>query len=214
MDHTERSVTVPYRVHDDAHGKQIVDLVDRLALVHHLLVNGKQMLRASVDLGVNPRLADMHFHIAHDLIDKGLPFSLFQGDLLHEIIIDLGLEIFQGQIIKLNLDLADSETLGDRCIDLPCLPRLLLLLLRAHILERPHIVQPVGKLDEDDTDILRHRQEHLPEVLRLRVQLVGRIIQPSKLRHAIHQKRDLRPELFADLLLCHDRVFHNIVQKP
>ena len=40
------------------------------------------------------------------------------------------------------------------------------------MLERTHIVQAVGNLDEDDADILRHGQEQLLEVLGLRRSLI------------------------------------------
>ena len=35
------------------------------------------------------------------------------------------------------------------------------------VAQRPHVVEPVGQLDEDHADVVDHRQEHLPEVLRL-----------------------------------------------
>ena len=213
MDHTEGAIAVPDGVHDDPHGKQVIDLVDCLALVHHLFVDGKQVLRAPIDLRVNSGLADMHFDIAHDLIDEGLSLALLQRYLFHEVIVDLRLEVLERQVVQFHLDLADTKTLRDRRVDFPRLPRLLLLLLRTHVLERAHIVQPVCQFDQDDTDILRHGKEHLPKILGLRVQLVGGIVQPSQLCDAIHQKRDLRPELLQNLLLRHDRILHDVMKK-
>jgi urocanate hydratase len=40
---------------------------------------------------------------------------------------------------------------------------------RRHRVQRAHVVQPVGELDEDDADVLRHREQHLAETLGLRV---------------------------------------------
>ena len=41
-------------------------------------------------------------------------------------------------------------------------------LRRRHRVERAHVVQPVGELDQDDAHVARHRQQHLAEVLGLR----------------------------------------------
>ena len=42
-----------------------------------------------------------------------------------------------------------------------CLP------LLGQVAERAHVVQAVGELDEDDADVVDHRQQHLAEVLGL-----------------------------------------------
>ena len=42
-------------------------------------------------------------------------------------------------------------------------------LLGRHRVERAHVVQAVGELDQDDAHVARHRQQHLAEVLGLRV---------------------------------------------
>ena len=49
------------------------------------------------------------------------------------------------------------------------LERLRHLLLPAEVLDRAEVVEPVGKLDRDDADVLRHRHDHLAVVLRLSV---------------------------------------------
>src|SRR3712207_7181283 len=40
-------------------------------------------------------------------------------------------------------------------------------LLRLEVLERAHVVEPVGELDEDDAHVVDHRQKHLADVLGL-----------------------------------------------
>ena len=39
--------------------------------------------------------------------------------------------------------------------------------LLRQVVERPHVVQAVGELHEDDADVVHHRQQHLAEVLGL-----------------------------------------------
>jgi len=53
-----------------------------------------------------------------------------------------------------------TECVSKRRVDLDGLSRLLLLFFRAHILKRPHIVETVRKLDDNDADIFCHGEEH------------------------------------------------------
>ena len=39
--------------------------------------------------------------------------------------------------------------------------------LLGQVLQRAHVVQAVGELDQDDADVVDHGQEHLAEVLGL-----------------------------------------------
>ena len=84
-------------------------------------------------------------------------------------------------------------------------------------------MQSVRQLDQNDPDILGHGKKHLAQVLRLPFQLlripvpvtavVSVEIDLLQLRDTIHQKRHVRAKLLLDLLICHDCVFHHIVQK-
>ena len=55
----------------------------------------------------------------------------------------------------------------ERRVDLERLLRLLHLLLLAEVLDRAQVVEAVGELDQDDADVLRHRDDHLAVVLGL-----------------------------------------------
>ena len=79
----------------------------------------------------------------------------------------LRLEGLEREVLELPLDLPDAEALGERRVDLEGLARDPELLLRREGGEGAHVVQAVGELDEDDADVLGHRQEHLPDVLGL-----------------------------------------------
>ena len=62
-------------------------------------------------------------------------------------------------------------------------------LLGLHRIERAHVVQPVGELDQHDAHVARHRQQHLAEVLGLRL-LGRRKLQAVELRYAVDELRD------------------------
>ncbi len=82
-----------------------------------------------------------------------------------------------------------------RRIDFHRLKRLVTAFLLGHDLDRAHIVQPVGQLDDDDPHILRHSQQHLSDVLRLPLLTRGLIADLPQLGHAVHQQGDIAAKL-------------------
>jgi len=162
MDDAQRRVTVFHCVHDDADSEEIVHLIQRLVLVHHLLVDAEEVLHPSVHLCLDVGILHMLRHLGDDLLNEFLTLGLSGIQVLHKLIIDFRLVVFQGQIVELCLDLRNTQPLSNGRVDVHRLSCLFLLLLRGHELQRPHIVEPVRQLDDDHPDVLRHRQEHLP----------------------------------------------------
>ena len=73
-------------------------------------------------------------------------------------------------------------------------------------------MQPVGELDEDDADILRHRQQHLAEALCLRV-LARLELDLVELGHAVDHVGDGLSERRFDLGLGDLGVLHHVVEE-
>jgi hypothetical protein len=59
-------------------------------------------------------------------------------------------------------------------------------------------VEPVGELDEDDPDVLRHREQHLADVLRLLL-LVAQRREARQLRDTVDEVGDLGVEAVLDI---------------
>ena len=88
------------------------------------------------------------------------------------------------------------------------------------MLQCAHVVQPVGQLDDDDANVLRHGQEHLAHVLRLHRlidgdglrlrRLFGDVLQ---LCRAVDEVGDLGAEAALQLLVWHAAVLLDIVQE-
>ena len=104
--------------------------------------------------------------------------------------------------------------MGNGRVDLHRFTGFFLLLLRLHILERSHVMETVRQFNDDDTDILCHGQEHLPQILGLQLHLIHGPGQLSQLRDAVDKKRHLFPKLFSQLIQGHNRVFHHIMKNP
>ena len=213
VDNAQRRVAVLYRLHNDPDRKQIVDLIQRLILVHHLFVDAEKVFGSPTDLRLYPGIVDVFFHIRDDAVDKRLPLRLLLIDLMNQIVIGFRLQILQGEIVQLIFDFCDTKPLGNRRIDINGLSCLFLLLVRRHIFQGPHVVKPVRQLDKNDPDVLGHCQKHFPEVFRLFLYFIPGIVQLTQLGDAVHDFRNLRAEFRRQLLLCHDRIFQDIVQE-
>ena len=92
-------------------------------------------------------------------------------------------------VLQLPLDALHTQPVGDGGVDLHSLQRLLLLLGGRLVLHGPHVVEPVGDLDEDHPDVLAHGDEHLPQVLHLLV-FLGGVLDAGQLADAFHQVGD------------------------
>ncbi len=78
-------------------------------------------------------------------------------------------------------------------------------------MERPHIVQPVGELDQQHADIVRHGEQELAEILRGAL-VLGLRFDLGQLGDAVDQPRDGGAEQLLDLLDRRDGVLHRVVQ--
>ena len=90
------------------------------------------------------------------------------------------------------------EPLGQRRVDLHRLAGDAELLLGRQAVQRAHVVEPVGELDQDDPDVLGHRQQHLADVLGLLL-LVAVGAELRQLGHAVDELGDLGPEPLLDI---------------
>ena len=148
------------RIYDNPDSKQVINLVDGLMLVLHLFVNAEEMLHTAVNLGLDVGILHVLLYLFHNSVDKFFSCTLTESNFFYKVIIDIRFQIFKGKIIQLHLDLGNTESVSKRRVDLDGLSRLLLLFFRAHILKRPHIVETVRKLDDNDADIFCHGEEH------------------------------------------------------
>ncbi len=122
------------------------------------------------------------------------------------------MQALEGQVLELPLDGVDAEAVRDRRVYLERLLRLLQLLLAPEVLDRAHVVEAVGELDEDDARVLRHRHDHLAVVLDLGV-LAARELDARQLRDAFDEPRDLVAELGLHVGDVRLRVLDDVVQQ-
>ena len=73
-------------------------------------------------------------------------------------------------------------------------------------------MESVRQLYQYDSDILRHGEEHLTQILRLNLYLVRGHLELCQLRNSIHKESNLLGELRCYLLRCHDCILNDIVK--
>ena len=125
---------------------------------------------------------------------------------------DLGIELAERTPLQLDLHPVDAEPVRERRVDLEGLLRDAAPGVLSHVLERAHVVQPIRELDQDHADVFRHREQHLPEVLRL-VLRTTRELDLADLGETCDEVPDFLSKLIAQLLLGGQRVLDGVVQE-
>ena len=175
------------------------------------------MLPSSADLIFDTRLLERFADGLHRGVQEAHPLILLWLDQRAEMPPFLGIEILEGKILELRLDGAHTEAVSKRSVNIKRFPRYPLPLFKRAVAERAHIVEAVGKLYDDDSNVVRHREIHLAKVLSLTILLrleIGYVAGLSQLCDAVDHAADILSEELVELL---DRytvaVLHNVVQE-
>ena len=158
------------------------------------------------DVGACKRIAQPH--------DRGIDILLapaaFLGKQRGDFPVGLRLQDAQRQVFELPFELPDAQAVGERRKDVECQPRHVVTQLGIVALhDEAHRLQVIRKLDQHDTHVLRHREQHFAqafELRRLRVRTRLAAAQALDHRHArgaIGKFGNARAEAVAYL---HDRL--------
>ena len=212
VDTAQHVIAGGYVVHDHPEGVQVEDFIEGFALGVHFAVDGIDVLEPPVHPAFHPLLRqpllDVGLHVVHKAGVEGGDV----GQLRLHIVVAHRVQVLQGQVLQLPLQLLHAQAVGDGGVDLHGLQGLLLLLGVGLVLEGAHIVQPVAQLDEDDPHVLGHGHEHLAKVLHLLV-LPGGILHPGELGDALHQVGDLGGEQPGDVVVGGVGVLNAVVEE-
>ncbi len=170
------------------------------------------MLGATGDPRLDPHRLQFAREVLAGLRDIALALVALLGDEALDLLVLARVQGREGEVLELPLDRVDPQPVGERRVDVERLARLLELLLLGHRVDRAHVVQAVGELDQDHPHVGGHRDHHLAVVLGLR--LVARLEgDPGQLRHAVDDRGDLLAEARAHLLDRGGGVLDRVVQQ-
>jgi hypothetical protein len=196
----------------DAEGDHVVDVVERDALRLHLVVDGRQLLRPPLDLGLDAGSGELRGERADHLFDVLLPLLAASLELPLQLRRRLGLQRAEGVVLELAAQPVDAEPVREGHVDPLGLLRDAPARVLVHVLERAHVVESVGELDHQDADVLRHRDQHLSEVLGL--PLLGVLeLELRDLGEPLDQEGHLVAEQAPELLHRGERVLHGVVEQ-
>src|SRR5882724_4602470 len=212
VDDAEGAVAVAHRGRDDTDGRQIVDLVELTALIVHLLPDRVEVLGPAPDLRVDPDLGELPLEDRDHLVDVRLALEAALGDALLEVDVVARVERAEGQVLELGLHLGHAQPMRQGRVDVECLLGDLLAPVGRQVVERAHVVEPVGELDHEHAEVARHRDEHLPEVLGLTLLARGEG-QLADLGDAVDELRDLAAELALEVGLGRGGVLQDVVEQ-
>lgn len=212
VDCAECRIALAKVVDDDAHREDIVDLREVRVLPRHLLVDRVQVLRATRVLCLDSgalQLRTEHVDRPSHIVGPSIATHVDESG---ELVVALWFQRLEREVLQLPLHLPDPQSLCERRIDLERLMGDPALLLDPQGGKRSHVVESVSELDQDDTDVLRHRQEHLADVLG--VLLLGTDRRElAQLRDAVDERRHLVPEAFRDRVVGDTGVLWHVVQE-
>jgi len=209
---TERRVAGRRVGHQHADAVDVEDLRERVVLLSHLLVDRVDRLFASRhdggDSGLGKTVADDVQQAVHHLasIAARCLDRVGENSEAHRI------EMLEREVLQLEVKRVEAEPIGDRRVDLERLARDPPPMRWRHRVERAHVVEAIGELDQDDADVLRHREEHLAEALGLRILERGEL-DLVELGHAVDHVGHRLAERSLDLRLRDGGIFHHVVKQ-
>ncbi len=213
MDDAERRVAVLHVLTDDTQRDEVVDLLELDSLPLELLIDAPQALDAPVNLNNGHlRFLQLHRDGRLELSDESFSRAALRVYSTAQRFIALRFEIAERQLLKLVLDLAHPETVGDRRVDVAGLLCDLDTALVRQMVERPHVMETIRELDEDNADVVDHGEKHLADVFRLPL-LGRRKVYGADFRDTFDDVSDLVTEELPDALDRGERVLDDVMQK-
>ena len=212
VDRAERGVAVLHRLDDDADADEVLDLVELLALHDHLLVDRPVVLRPAADVGVDVQLGEPGAQLGEHGLEVLLALGRLRGDQLLDLGVALRVQHREREVLELPLHVGDAEPVRERRVDVERLLRDAQLLGLGQRRDRAHVVEPVGELDEQDPDVLRHRHEHLAQRRGL-LRLLGVELEPVELGDAVDDRGDVGAELALDVVRRDGGVLDRVVEQ-
>ena len=199
------------RLKDNAYGKEVVDLLEGYLLAAHLIPDGVDALHARRNLILKLITVEHLTYGSYEAFYILLALALRCVYLTTYLIILLGEATLHAEILQLTLYGVESEAVCQRHEEVYRLARNLYLLVVGHGTQRAHVMQAVCNLYDDDAHIVREREQHLTEVLRLLGGVI--LIYPRHLRETVDHRCNLGREDARYILHGVLRILYHVVEQ-
>ena len=199
VNRSQGCVTIAHGLDDHPQTDQVVDVIKRQILLHHLPVNRIQVLLATGDRTRDVELGQSSFDITDQLRDVHLAFGCTGGHHRLEFCVLFRSTRSKRQILELLFQLLHAESVRKWRVDLERLLGGPFLLPRGQRRNRLHVVQAVRELDDEHPGVLGDGDHHLAN----RSSLLGLLrieVHTIKLRHAVDYVCHCFAEFIDDLI--------------
>ena len=176
------------------------------------LVNRVCAFNPGFHAGRNAFPAQFRFHRAAHAFEVLFVGCALGFDGLGNVCPGVGVKVLEGEVFKFAAHLSHSEAVGDGRVDFERLAGDPFPSLRAETAQRAHIVDTVSQFDDDDADVIGHRQQHLAIILCLPF-FGGEEVNFAEFGDTIDAPGDFIAEVFLDVRDRYGGVFHNVMQQ-
>ena len=114
------------------------------------------------------------FSLAHFLLNRGrhVVEKSFVGratlfELRRQLAVIFRMKIFESQIFQFTAQLTHAQAMRNGRIDVHSLLGNAAPFIRVEELQRAHVVEAIGELDQDDAHVINHCEQHLSHIFRL-----------------------------------------------
>jgi hypothetical protein len=121
------------------------------------------------------------------------------------------MQMSKGEVLKFTAQLTHPQTMRNWRKDFHRLFRNAPALFRTQVLQRPHVVQTISQLNQYDSHVVDHGQQHLTDVFCLLV-FAGDVADLRDLGQAVNQVGDLFAKVVTDSVEINECIFNHIVQ--
>ena len=190
VNYPKSGVAITHLRHQNPHCAHVVYLTEIDALALHLPPDRVDMLGPTGNVGMNRRFFQCLAQLRHYRVDIFLSVEPTLVQQLGNLLVLGRLQVAEGQIFQLPLDMTNPETMGQRCIDVEYLTGNPVALLLRRVLDCPDGAGALGQLDQGDAHVIDHGDQHLAQILYLGLGIehgvVAGILRHTDRRHALH----------------------------
>jgi hypothetical protein len=190
--------------------ESIEDFIEVATFHHHFLVDAPQVFWSACDLGGDAEFAEATTDVFKNIGQVDIALWGTGGHHVIDFCISLWVKRSETKIFKLLFKLLHAKAMGKWRINVEGLLRRAMLLPCGHCSNGPHVVQSIGKLDDQDAEIFGHRHEHFANSGRL-LCFFAVELDSIKFCDAVHNSGDVLTEFFLDINQGCAGVFYCIV---
>ena len=198
------------RFKDDTNGQDVIDFFEGDVLRLHLRPDAVWLLEACLDFVLDACLVEFLPDGLCELVEDGRQVLPDSFELVLKCFVFLRMLVLEAEVLEFLLHLVQAKSMCQRSIDIECLACNLVLLPRELAAQGSHVMQSVGYLNQDDSDVLAHCEQQLLEGFSLHRRFVAEDA-ARYLGQSIYDLRYLRAEDVGDVLDRIVRIFYHIM---